>query len=483
MGVESRILAGGAGKLVEQHLDALRASCHGPQRIQRADIARALPDAHQRRLPVQPRHSGVLGITVAPEAFHGLAGVRCGALAHPVFGGGQTDTPQQCLALVATGGGVGGTGHSHRDDGGGLGFDGKIGEHVAHQWLVDQVGAEGLAVRSVVDGTGKALPHAGGAAQRAVQAGEIDHLDDGRYTAALFADKPGEGTVVFDLTGGVGVITELVLQALQKHSVAGSVRKHPRHQEATEPGRGLGEHQKHITHRSRGEPLVPGQRVTAVGIADRRGGSGTHIGSTLLLGHRHARGDTHLGGRHLQFGVVGATGQQRLVGMSEFGVVPQGGYHGVGHRDRTDMSGFGCPDAHLGRTHDMGSRSVVGPGRGVQAVADRDAHEFVVGGVVLDLIDAIPVAVMGMQHRPVAIGEITPALGGGSAGDRPELADLIEAPLPTLADQRLDEHRRGGGVPVDQGRHLIGDKVGVRHSPLLHFLPQSHKIRNRPAPG
>ena len=37
---------GYAGKLVEQHLDALWTSRHGPQRIQRADIARALPDAH-----------------------------------------------------------------------------------------------------------------------------------------------------------------------------------------------------------------------------------------------------------------------------------------------------------------------------------------------------------------------------------------------------------------------------------------------------
>ena len=105
------------------------------------------------------------------------------------------------------------------------------------------------------------------------------------------------------------------------------------------------------------------------------------------------------------------------------------------------MSGFGCPDAHLGRTHDMGSRPVVGPGCGVQSVADRDAHEFVVSRVVLDLIDAMPVTVMGMQHRPVAIGEITPPLGGSSAGDRPELADLVEAPLSALADERLDEHR------------------------------------------
>ena len=47
-----------SGQLVEQDLDAFGTSCHGAQRIQRADVTRALPDAHQRRLTVQPRHAG-----------------------------------------------------------------------------------------------------------------------------------------------------------------------------------------------------------------------------------------------------------------------------------------------------------------------------------------------------------------------------------------------------------------------------------------
>ncbi len=116
VGVQPRVLAGGLGELVEQHVDAFGPSCHGPQRVQRADVARALPDAHQRSLPVQPRHAGLLDVPVAAKAFHRLGGVRGGALAHPVLAGRQADAAQQGLALVAAHRGVGGAGHPHRDD-------------------------------------------------------------------------------------------------------------------------------------------------------------------------------------------------------------------------------------------------------------------------------------------------------------------------------------------------------------------------------
>ena len=58
----------------------------------------------------------------------------------------------------------------------------------------------------------------------------------------------------------------------------------------------------------------------------------------------------------------------------------------------------------------MRAGAVVGPRRGVQAVTDRDRHEFVVGGVVFDLVDAVAVAVVGAQDRLVAVGQLAPAL-------------------------------------------------------------------------
>ena len=78
----------------------------------------------------------------------------------------------------------------------------------------------------------------------------------------------------------------------------------------------------------------------------------------------------------------------------------------------------------------MGARAVVGPRRGVQAVADGDRHQLVVGGVVFDLVDAVAVAVVGVQDRLVAVGQFAPALRLRAARQRAEFGDLVEAPLP-----------------------------------------------------
>ena len=247
-----------------------------------------------------------------------------------------------------------------------------------------------------MDGSGQTLTHAGGTAQGAVQSGQVDHLDDGRHAATLLPDQPGDRTVVFDLAGGVGMVAELVLQPLNEHPVAGAVGQHPGQEEATEPARRLGQDQEHVAVGRGGEPLVPGEGVAAVGVGQRRSGAGPDVGSALLLGHRHTGGDAHLGGGHLQLGVIAAAGQQRLVNRGQFGVVPQRRDDGVGHRDRADVARLRGPDAHLGRAHHMGAGTVVGPRGGVQSVGDGRAHQLVIGRVVLDLVDAVAVAVVGV---------------------------------------------------------------------------------------
>ena len=367
--------------------------------------------------------------------------MRGGALAHPVLAGRQADAAQQRLALVAAHRGVGGAGHPHRDDGGGLGLDGQVGQHVAHQRLVDQVLAERLSVLRVVDGAGQTAAHAGGAAQRAVEPGEVDHLDDGRHAAALLADQPRGRAVVLDLTGGVGVVAELVLEPLQEHPIAAAVGQDPRQEEAAQPGRRLRQHEEDVAHRRRREPLVAGEAVTAVAVRRGLRGACADVGAALLLGHRHARGDAHLGGGHLQLGVVLTAGEQRFVDRRQFGVVAQRRNDGVRHRDRADVAGLRRPHRGLGGPDDVRAGAVVCPRRGVQAVADRDLHQLVVRGVVLDLVDAVAVAVVGAQDRLVAVGELAPALRLPAAGERPEFGDLVEAPLAALADQRLGQYR------------------------------------------
>ncbi len=186
---------------------------------------------------------------------------------------------------------------------------------------------------------------------------------------------------------------------------------------------------------------MAGQGVATVPVRDGPGGTRPYVGAALLLGHRHPGGDADFAGGHLQFGVVLAAGQQRLVDGGEFRVMTQRRDDSVGHRDRADVPGFGCPHTHLGGPHDVGPGSFVGPRRGVQSVGDRGAHQFVIGRVIFDLVDAMAVAVVSVQDRHIPVREVPPALRSGTAGDGAQFGDLVDPPLTALPDQGLHQHR------------------------------------------
>ena len=67
-----------------------------------------------------------------------------------------------------------------------------------------------------------------------------------------------------------------------------AVGQHPRHDEAGQAAGRLGEHQEHVAHRRRGEPLVSGEPVGAVGAGHGAGRVGPDVRAALLLGHAHA---------------------------------------------------------------------------------------------------------------------------------------------------------------------------------------------------
>ena len=116
-------------------------------------------------------------------------------------------------------------------------------------------------------------------------------------------------------------------------------------------------------------------------------------------------------GGHRQLGVVDAAGQQRLVDRGQLGVVAQRGDDGVGHRDRADVAGLGASTPTSWRRARRGRRRGRRPtARACRPWPTATRHQLVVGGVVLDLVDAVAVAVVGVQDRLVAVGELTPAL-------------------------------------------------------------------------
>ena len=76
----------------------------------------------------------------------------------------------------------------------------------------------------------------------------------------------------------------------------------------------------------------------------------------------------------------------------------------------------------------------------MEAVRDRDLQQPVVGGVVLDLVDAVPVAVVGAQDGRVLVRVPAP-FDGLAAGDLTERAGAVHNPAGALAVERLHQRR------------------------------------------
>jgi len=265
-------------------------------------------------------------------------GVAWGSLAKPVLGhrGGQASKAPVLGALARL---VIGASEAHRGHGGRLGLHAQVGQHVDHQRLVDQPAAERAALGGVVQGMGHPLAHDGGPTHAAVQPRVGHHLDDGGHASSLLTDQPGQRPVQLDLRGGVGAVAELVLEPLQVEGVARPVGEHAGNQEARQPAGSLGQHEEHVAHRGRAEPLVPSERVLPArapavdGLGHRR--VGPHVRPALLLGHGHAGQQAPLAGRRTQAGVVVQRGQARLPVGRQLGLGPKRRNDGVGHRDGT----------------------------------------------------------------------------------------------------------------------------------------------------
>ena len=97
----------------------------------------------------------------------------------------------------------------------------------------------------------------------------------------------------------------------------------------------------------------------------------------------------------------------------------------------------------------------------MQLVLDRDPHQLVVRGVVLDRVDAVAEAVVGVQHRRVLVGGEAPADALGGAGQLAELVQLLRRPSSRRgARYRLGERGVGAeDVVALERRWLVEDVV------------------------
>ena len=93
------------------------------------------------------------------------------------------------------------------------------------------------------------------------------------------------------------------------------------------------------------------------------------------------------------------------------------------------------------------ARATWAPGRGSRQGSacsswPSEAHQLVPGGVELDLVDAVAVAVVGAQHRRVLVGLVRRVAGLGRAGEGADGA--ASGPRPTPAPSRAPPRRAPG---------------------------------------
>ena len=95
-------------------------------------------------------------------------------------------------------------------------------------------------------------------------------------------------------------------------------------------------------------------------------------------------------------------------------------------------------------------------------MADAEAHQLVPGGVELDLVDPVAVAIVGAELRRVLVRLPAQLDHVGASGDLAGLGDPLLGPAGALPAHGLGHHPvRLEDVVVHQRRRLVGDLVGA----------------------
>ncbi len=99
-------------------------------------------------------------------------------------------------------------------------FQHEIRQYRLHQRLVDQPPLKGGPPAHPPVRLGQGGAHQAGRRHRRVQAGVVDHVDDGLDAATFGPQALGPGAVIFDFRRGIRPVAQLVLQAHEMDGVA-----------------------------------------------------------------------------------------------------------------------------------------------------------------------------------------------------------------------------------------------------------------------
>ena len=413
----------------------LRRAAQRAQHVERHDVARALPDRRQRHLAIQARHAGLLDVAVAAEALERLERVARPALADPVL----ADRGREALELARAASSPGAPPRRRR----------------ARRRIASAVAASDSMHRSA-----STLRMSGWSARRRPNAlrwaaCQVALATPQRMPAAVpmtqssrvwptismivgtprprLADELRPRAVQLDLARRVGAVAELVLQALEVHRVARAVGQDPRQREARQALVGVCARTRKRSHiGAEQNHLWPVSVVLARPARRRRPARATVVfartseppcfsviaipHSALRLAGRAARGRTSSPSAAAP-SAAAISGCARSAGTAANVIVigqakPPSACAAVRYSAVRAACAAGCADVH---------------GRRVQLVAHRERHEVVPRAVKLDLVDAVAVAVEGLQPRRVLVGLEAPADRLG-APRRADLAARARAP-------------------------------------------------------
>ena len=144
----------------------------------------------------------------------------------------------------------------------------------------------------------------------------------------------------------------------------------------------------------------------------------------------------------------------------DFILVAHRGRRGVGHRHRTTYARLGLYHQEFKCRMQHMPRLDAAPGDRCDASLDPKGHECVISGMKLYLVDALPVAVKGLELWRIAIGLHCPFRDFGRTRTTAERGELFTMGAAAGVDKRfLKRQVRCEQVHVFKRRWLIGDQV------------------------
>ena len=480
---QTRVLAAERRQVFQQCLHGLRFPADGTHHVQRHHIARSFPDRNHRCFAIQAAHRAFIHIAVTAKDLHGLARQFHAALGQPELGRRRDDALVGTLQRIIIGQREG-LGQPHHHQRGGFGFERHVGQHVAHQRLIDQRLAERATVAGMVQRLDQALANQAGTAHHAVQARESGHFDDGGNTTAFLADHAPPGTTEFHLAAGVGTIAHLVLQPLDLHCVLGAIGPVARHVEAGRAAFRAGHHEVRVAHRRREEPLVAGDQVLAAApLATQRfsaRGVGPHVGATLLLRHAHADEDRVLLFQRDIPRIVRARIELRRERCEQFGFALQYRNARESHRVRALRARLDLPvHRESGRIGSPCAGTRIGERLCHEVLLARHAHDAVPARVKLHTVDTAALAVERMQLGLEVVGLLGHADRLGAAKPRAVGGQLGFVGARPRAAHRLLQGKIGGvDVIILQFRHHVGDLVRAPFHGHVSVAPARQSSRS-----